>query len=99
MKKLIVKDKHRRRAVAKNETHRVVLRSVIRNRNLLNKMRWSASLILSDLFVDSSQCRVVNRCLLTGRKSKVRKFYNFSRLSFLRLARNGLITGLKKVSW
>jgi len=37
--------------------------------------------------------------LLTGRKSKVNKSYKFSRLSFLRLARNGLIVGLKKSSW
>ena len=99
MKKLIERDKSRRQMVADFETKRVILRSILRNKNLADKMRWSASIVLSDLFVNSSKCRVVNRCLLTGKKSKVRKFYNFSRLSFLKLARNGLIIGLKKVSW
>jgi ribosomal protein S14 len=99
MKKLVQRDKVRRQMVSDFEIKRVILKSILRNRNLLDKMRWSANFELSDLDVNSSKCRTVKRCLLTGRKSKVRKFYQFSRLSFLRLARNGLILGLKKSSW
>lgn len=99
MKKLLEKDKCKRQMVSDFEIKRVVLKSIIRNQNLLDRTRWSANIELSGLPVNSSKCRVVNRCLLTGRKSKVNKLYNFSRLSFLRLARNGLIVGLKKASW
>lgn len=99
MKKLIEKDKYRRKLVSEHETRRVILKSIIRNRNLLDRIRWSAKLELSDLTVNSSKFRTVNRCIFTGRKNKIRKFYNFSRLVFLRLARNGLIVGLKKSSW
>lgn len=99
MKKLLEKDKCRRQIVSNLETKRIVLKSIVRNHNLLDITRWSANLDLSDLSANSSKCRVVNRCLLTGRKSKVNKSYKFSRLSFLRLARNGLIVGLKKSSW
>jgi len=99
MKKLIEKDKKRRLLVSKLETKRIILNSIVRNNNLLKRVRWSANLQLSDLFVNSSKSRLVNRCIITGRKSKVIKNYRFSRLSFLRLARNGLILGLKKSSW
>lgn len=99
MKNLIEKDKYRRKLVSEYETKRAILKSIIRNRNLVDKVRWSANIELSDLTVNSSKCRTVNRCILTGRKNKIRKFYNFSRLSFLRLARNGLIAGLRKSSW
>ena len=99
MKKLLERDKKRRQMVADLEIKRIILKSIVRNHNLLNKIRWSANIELSGLPLNSSKCRVVNRCVLTGRKSKVNKYYNFSRLSFLRLARNGLITGLKKASW
>jgi ribosomal protein S14 len=99
MKKLIEKDKYRRQLVSDQETKRIILKSIVRNRNLLDQVRWSANIELSDLTVNSSKSRTVNRCILTGRKSKIRKFYNFSRLSFLKLARNGLIVGLRKSSW
>lgn len=99
MKKVLERDKCKRQMVSDFEIKRVVLKSIIRNQNLLDRTRWSANIELSGLPVNSSKCRVVNRCLLTGRKSKVNKLYNFSRLSFLRLARNGLIVGLKKSSW
>ena len=99
MKSILEKDKLRRDKVCSLEVRRLILKSIIRNQNLLNKTRWAASLELSNLCVDSSRSRVVNRCLLTARKSKVSKLYSFSRLAFLRLARNGLIKGLKKVSW
>jgi len=99
MKKLVEKDKIKRNTVLEFETKRIILKSIIRNTNLLKKARWSANLELSDLFVNSSRSRLVNRCVLTGRKSKVRNSYHFSRLIFLRMAKNGLISGLKRSSW
>jgi len=99
MKKLIEKDKHKRKLVSKLETKRIILKTIVRNKNFLNTIRWSANLQLSDLFLNSSKTRLVNRCILTGRKSKLTKSFRFSRLVFLKLARNGMLTGLKKSSW
>ena len=99
MKSVLERDKLRRQKVSDYELKRLILKNISRNHNLLQKTRWAASLELSNLCVDSSRSRVVNRCILTGRKSKVSKFYSFSRLTFLKLARNGLIAGLKKSSW
>jgi small subunit ribosomal protein S14 len=99
MRNVVEKDKIKRKIVLEFETKRIILKSIIRNTNLLNKARWAANLELSDLFVNSSRGRLVNRCVLTGRKSKVRNRYHFSRLTFLKMAKNGLISGLKKSSW
>jgi len=99
MKKSIAQDRTKRKLVSKFEIKRNILKSIATNNNLMSKTRWSARLKLSDIFVNSSKTRIVKRCLLTGRKSTIAKSYRFSRLVFLRLARNGLITGLKKSSW
>lgn len=99
MKNVVEKNKIKRKTVLEFETKRLILKSIIRNTNLLKRARWAANLELSDLSVNSSRSRVVNRCVLTGRKSKVRNMYHFSRLTFLKMAKNGLISGLKRSSW
>jgi ribosomal protein S14 len=96
MKKLVEKDKSKRKLFFDSEIKRVILKSITRNQNLTNRIRWVANLYLSDMLVNSSKVRQVNRCIITGRKSKVRGCYKFSRLVFLRMVRNGLISGLKK---
>jgi len=46
-----------------------------------------------------NKTKFVSRCILTNSKAKfVRTFKKFSRLSLLRLARSGEISGLKKAS-
>lgn len=55
---------------------------------------------MSNLTKNQNKTKFVNRCILTARKAKFNKnFKNFSRLSFLKLARSGTINGVKKASW
>jgi ribosomal protein S14 len=53
---------------------------------------------LSNLPQNSRKVRLNKRCTLSGRKSSFNSLYRFSRLVFLRLARQGEIVGLKKSS-
>lgn len=99
MKKLYQKEKNNRAIVYEFEDVRIVLKSIVKNLKLINLTRWNAVLKLNTLPKKSIKTRLVNRCVLTGRKGKFTNSYKFSRLVFLRLLRSGNISGLKKSTW
>ena len=100
MKKQIQKDKKIRNLFNQQELYYTVLKGIVKNENLSLLIKWNAILKLSNLPRSHSKTRFVNRCILTNRKAKFNRiFKKFSRLSFLRLARSGAISGLKKSSW
>jgi small subunit ribosomal protein S14 len=100
MKKKVQKDKKIRLNYKNMELKHHVLKSIIKNENLVFLMKWNAILKLSNLPKNSSKVRLVNRCVLTSRKAKFTRIYKkFSRLSFLRLVRFGHLSGVQKSSW
>lgn len=61
--------------------------------------RAAAQLKLQKLPRDTSPCRVITRCYLTGRpRGNYRKF-GLSRMAFRQLAHKGLLPGVTKASW
>jgi len=100
MKKQTQKDKKLRKSFNQQELNHVILKSIVKNENLSLLVKWNAILKLSNFLGSQNKTRFVNRCVLTNRKAKFNLiFKKFSRLSFLLLARSGVISGLKKSSW
>ena len=99
MKKFIQKDKKNREFVKQFELYRFILKSIIKNANYSNMTRWNAVLLLAELPVNSSEIRLINRCIITGNKKRVNNLYNYSRMVFLKLIRSGYISGIKKSTW
>ena len=99
MKKLIRKDNINRNKMYEYQTKRFVLKNIAKNKNFSITIRWKALLQLSKISKKSASTYYVNRCVLTGRKKRINKFYSFSRIMFLKLTRFGYINGLKKSSW
>jgi len=100
MQKKSQKDKKIRKLFYQQELIQTFTKSIIRNENLPLIMKWNAILKLSNFSGNCNQTRFVNRCILTNRKAKYNNtFKKFSRLSLLKLARFGKISGLKKSSW
>lgn len=100
MKKHLISDKKKRKLTLKYENKRIILKSIIKNSNIFKTTRWNAGLFLTDsCFNHTTKIRLVNRCILTGRKGKFRQSFRFSRLVFLNLARNGLMNGIRKSTW
>ena len=94
------KDKKIRKLFSKKELTDFVLKNLVQNSNLSFIIKWNAILQMSNLTKNQNKTKFVNRCILTARKAKFNKnFKNFSRLSFLKLARSGTINGVKKASW
>ena len=96
MKKLLQSDKRKRKFVYNLEINHYVAKAVFKNSNYSKFIRWNE---MSKFLRKASVTQTVNRCILTGRKARVNKLYNYSRLVFLRLVRAGLLSGLKKSSW
>lgn len=99
MKKLIQKDKKNRLSLNQTETKKFILKTMVKNMNFSNLIRWNAIFKLITLPSSSSHTFITNRCVLTGRNKRVNKHYKFSRIAFLKLVRSGHIFGMKKSVW
>ena len=99
MKSKVRKDKNNRKLMSKVEIKSLILKSLKKNYNLTKLTNWNSGVNLTKPTFNYVTTKLVNRCVITGRKSIYTKILNISRLKFLQLARNGDLVGLKKASW
>ena len=99
MKKLFTNDQKHRKLVRQSELEHFILKQISINSNFLKMTRWKALYKLSNLSKDSSKTVLSNRCIKTINKKTFHKFTNFSRTVFLKLAKSGQISGMRKSSW
>lgn len=75
-------------------------RTVEKYADLRHKLKAEKDYIgLTLLPRDASPTRVVNRCVLTGRRHAYLRRFKLSRISFRELASAGMIPGVTKSSW
>lgn len=98
MKKLLEKDKKTRKKIKNFEKKRFVLKSIARNLNLTNLIRFNALDNINKIQKKTSKVFISNRCINTINKKKFSKITKFSRIVFLKLARNKSIYGLNKTN-
>lgn len=78
---------------------RAELRKKVSDLKLSEEERYEAHLKLQKLPRDTSRCRVITRCFVTGRpRGNLRKF-GLSRIAFREMALKGLLPGVTKASW
>ena len=99
MKKLIEKDKKVRKKIKTLEKKKFILKIILNNINLPYLLRFNASNNLNSITKKASKSVVSNRCIATVNKKKFGKFTNYSRIFFLKLARNKKIHGMTRASW
>ena len=99
MKKLLRKDISNRDLLLVHEIKRFILKNISKNDNISMILKWKSSLKTSQMHKRSSSTVFCNRCIFTGRRKRINKFFSFSRLMFLRFVRCGYLGGLKKSSW
>ena len=99
MKKLFTKDEKNRKIVKNLELKHFILKQISTNSNFLKTTRWNAIYKLSSLPKKGSKTVISNRCVKTVNKKTFHKFTNFSRTVFLKLAKSGYISGMRKSSW
>lgn len=99
MKKLLEKDIKIRKKVKSFEKKRFVLKTIINNFNLANLIRFNALNNINKIQKKTSKTFISNRCINTINKKKFSKISKYSRVVFLKLARNKSISGLSEASW
>tara|TARA_B110000908_G_scaffold136570_1_gene161861 strand:- start:111 stop:410 length:300 start_codon:yes stop_codon:yes gene_type:complete len=99
MKNQLHKDKKKRYLNLQNENKKFILKSISKNHSISKTIRWNSDLKFTSFLNNTSSKGLVNRCVFTGRKKKIHSNFNLSRLSFLKFARNGFISGLTKSTW
>ena len=99
MKNQLNKDKKKLNLTLKNENKKFILKSILKNHSISKTVRWNSNLQFTSFLNKNNFTSLVNRCIFTGRKKKIHNNFKISRLSFLKLARNGFISGLTKSTW
>ena len=99
MKKLIEKDKKIRKAIKNSEKKKFILKTILNNANLPYLLRFNALNSLNSITKNASKTLISNRCVATINKKKFGKFTHYSRIFFLKLARNKKIHGITPASW
>nr|YP_006666392.1 ribosomal protein S14 [Trebouxiophyceae sp. MX-AZ01]AFQ93747.1 ribosomal protein S14 [Trebouxiophyceae sp. MX-AZ01] len=95
----IHRDKARRLLYHQQELRRVECLSIIHDLSIPSEVRFRSLQRLNQLNRNGSRTRFRNRCIATGRGRGVYRFCRLSRVSFRRLASQGLLMGITKSSW
>lgn len=96
---MVVREKKRKKAVAKYAVKRAELKEIIRSPDSTDEQRWDAQIKLQSLPRDSSPVRQRNRCGLTGRPHGFYRKFGLSRNKLREAAMRGEVPGLVKASW
>lgn len=99
MKKLVRKDIKKRKSFFNSEKKKIIFKTIIKNYGFCKTEKKKISSNLLKNFKHDTLTQTVNRCILTGRKKRLNKMFNFSRVYFRKLIRSGFIFGFKKSSW
>ena len=99
MKKLFNKDKNCRFIFKIINKNYFVLKSIIKNKYFFLFIRYKSYLKLTKLVKFYSNISIVNRCIESVNKKSFNKFTLFSRFIYLKLIKNGKITGFQKLNW
>lgn len=98
-KKMIRRDKKRRKMVAEYEIEKLRLKAIVKNKLLPEIVQKKAREEMAKHPRDSSIARLRNRCVVTGRPRGVLGEYGLCRMKFRDLADHGYISGMTRSSW
>jgi len=96
---VINREEKRRKLVKKFAAKRVELKKAINDLSLSDVDRAAARSSLELLPRDSSECRLRNRCQITGRPRGVFRKFGLCRNKIREYAMKGEIPGVVKASW
>lgn len=97
MRYQIRKDKLLRNTYKKYEEEYLLLKALQSNEFISNELSKKVSNRLEKFKVKKT--RIINRCIITGRKHGILSDLKISRLVFKEMAQEGKIEGVRKSSW
>ena len=95
----IQRDKRRRLILLQFQLKRLQCKTVSQDLNLSRSIKKRVESKRALFPRNSSQSRIRNRCIITGRSRGVLRFCNLSRIRVRNLGSQGLLSGVSKASW
>jgi len=96
---LINREAKRRRLAKKYAAKRTALKAIIQDAGRDEEQRAQARQRLQEMPRNSSECRLRNRCQMTGRPRGVFRKFGLCRNKIRELAMKGEVPGVVKASW
>ena len=97
MRHIFERDKTTRKNNQQKAKLKLIFSSISRNSNLLPLLRWNV--LTHQTNVVKPKAALAPRCLLTKNKKRFCKLTKFSRHTFLKILRAGLVSGVSKAVW
>jgi small subunit ribosomal protein S14 len=98
-KSMLMRQRHREKAVKRYAKKRAELKELIRNPKTSDDDKAAAQAALQKLPRDANPIRLRNRCALTGRPHGYYRKFGLSRTKLRETMMRGEIPGLTKASW
>lgn len=96
----IKKDKKTRFFLKQKELKRIVLKYNLNSKFIKKKYKLIFFYkFIKNFHLNSSTSRLVNTCIYTGRSYWILRKFRLSRMSFRKLADQGLFNGVRRASW
>lgn len=99
MKKQVRKDHHLRQGYLTYQNKKFVISYSMNNSLFLHSVRTNLFRQISELPKNSLLFRCVSRCIVTGRRKRLNKWFCFSRLVLSRFFRSRMLSHWKKSKW
>jgi small subunit ribosomal protein S14 len=96
---LVVKDRKKLELAKRSVTKRQALKDKIIDMNLSEDDRREAMFALNKMPKKGSKIHFRRRCALTGSPRSVYQHFELNRISFRKMALQGLLPGVTKASW
>jgi small subunit ribosomal protein S14 len=98
-KSMLMRQRHREKAVKRYAAKRAELKELIRNPKTSDDAKAEAQKQLQKLPRDANPIRLRNRCALTGRPHGVYRKFGLGRTKLREATMRGDIPGVRKASW
>ena len=95
---LIAREEKRQLLVQKYKIKREILKAQLKKVTSFEE-KCDLNFKLQALPLNSSPCRLHNRCSITGRPKAYYRFFGLSRHSLREMAHQGFLAGVRKASW
>lgn len=99
MKKKVRKDKNLRKEYLLNEIYKFIFSCSSNNKLFSNNIRNNLCKDMLNMGAFHKSNQHTKRCVSTGRKKRINKWFNFSRLALSRYIRTKKILHWKKSKW
>ena len=99
MKKQVRKDHYLRQGYLTHQNNKFIISYSLNNFLFLHSVRTNLFKQMSELPKNSLLIRCVLRCIVTGRRKRLNKWFCFSRLVLLRFFRSRMLSHWKKSKW